>query len=101
MRRTTDYDEQLSQELRDPEFAREFLLTLIEGDEGLNVENALRHMIQRMGVKEASELTGMAAPNIVAFLKGNRHPKRETLDKLLRPFGLRTKTIIEDVREAS
>lgn len=95
MRRTISYDEQLSRRLRNPKYAQGFILALLEHPDELSVEEALRHTIERMGVKECSELTGVAAPDIVAFIKGRRKLKPETLDKLLKPFGLRTKIVLE------
>jgi len=91
MRRTNSYDKQLSQRLKDPKYAQGFLLALLEHPDGLSVEEALRHTIERMGVKEFSGLSGFPPSNIVDFLKGRRQCKPDTLDKMLRPFQLRTK----------
>ena len=66
-------------------------------EDGLNVEEALRHTIQRMGVKEFSEVSGIPSPNIVDFLKDRRRPKPETLDLYLHPFHLRIKMDLEKV----
>jgi hypothetical protein len=95
VRRTNSYDEDLSKRLRNPKYAREFILGMMDGSDGLSVEDALRHTIQRMGIKEFAELVKMPSPNIVAFIKGRRHHKSATLDHLLKPFKLRTKLILE------
>src|SRR4051812_48372636 len=60
MNRASSYDEDLSAKLQDPKFAQSFLMGLMEGEEGLSIEDALRHTIKRMGVKEFSEATGVA-----------------------------------------
>ena len=67
----------------------------MEGEEALSAEDALRETISRMGVKEFSELAGVAPSNVVDFLRGKRNPKPETLDTYLRPFGLKTKIVLE------
>ena len=95
MRRTKTYSEELSRRLRKPSYAQEFLASLMEGPEGLSAEDALRQTIGIMGVKEFSKLAGVSAPNIVAFVKGRRNLKPESLDQLLKPFKLRTRIVFE------
>lgn len=73
MRRTRNYDEDLSNQLRDPEFAKAFILGLMEGDEGMSLENALRHTIEVMGIKKFCKLarskrvSNFHEPNIANF----------------------------------
>jgi hypothetical protein len=95
--RTNTFNEQLSQKLQNPKYAREFILGLMEGPEGLSAEDALREAIKGMGVKEFSMLSKVPAPNIVAFVKGRRHPKIETFDQMLKVFKLRAKVVLEQV----
>lgn len=95
MRRTKSFNEELSARLHRPGYAREFLLGLMEGPDGFSSEEALRKMIEVMGVKEFSKLTKVAPSNLVAFVKRRRNLKAETLDQLLKPFGLRTRIIFE------
>ena len=95
MYRNKSFDERLSKELKSPKFAREFIVGLMEGEDGLSLEEALRHTIARMGVKEFCDRAKVALPNVVNFIKGKRKPKPETLDVLLRPFGLKTKIVLE------
>ena len=97
MNRSKSYDQELSEKLKNPHFAQNFLLTLMEGEDGLSVEEALKHAIERMGVKEFSEASGIPSPNIVDFLKDRRRPKPETLDLYLHPFHLRIKIELEKV----
>jgi hypothetical protein len=95
MFRNKFYDEELSEELQDMEFAQGFLLTLMEGDEGLTLGHALKHTIERMGIKEYSKISKIPAPHVVSFIKGRRKLKPETLDAFLKPFGLKTKVVAE------
>ena len=97
MHRSKSYDQELSEKLRNSRFAQSFLLSLMEGEDGLTVEKALKHVIQRMGIKEFSEASGIPCPNIVDFLKNRRYPKLETLDRYLQPFNLRIKMELEKV----
>lgn len=95
MRRTKNYNEELSDRLRRPTYAQEFLAGLMEGSDGLSAEDALRKMVEIMGIKEFSALTHVAPSNLVAFLKGRRKLKSETLDQLVKPFRLRTRIVFE------
>jgi hypothetical protein len=95
MFRNKTHDEQLSLELKNPVFAREFLLAQTEGEDGLTVDEALRYMISKMGVKEFSEMAKVEPNNVSAFVQKKRDPKPGTLDIYLKPFGLKTKLIVE------
>ena len=75
----------------------EFFLGLIEGEEGLSIEEAIIHTIRRMGVKEFSKMSGIHEKSISRLINGRTTPSRETLDQCLEPFGLRTKVILEKV----
>jgi hypothetical protein len=59
-------------------------------EEPLMVEDPLKIVIQRMGVSEFSKFVEAAPQNTDKFFKGKRKPKRETLDRFLKPFGLKT-----------
>ena len=95
MYRNSSYDEDLSKELLNSEFAQGFLLTLMEGEEGLSLAAALRHTIERMGVKELCTKAKMRMQNVNDFIKGRRKPKPDSLDAFLKPFGLRTRIVVE------
>jgi len=95
MYRNKSFDEHLAKELKSSKFAGGFLLDLMDGDDGFTLEEALRQTIQRMGVKEFCVKARLDMPNVMKFLKGTRKLKPETLDVFLKPFGLRTKLIVE------
>jgi len=102
MRRFRNYDELISERIiKSKKYRHSFLIGLMEeidGEKGLSLEEALKVIIQTMGVKEFAKLTHQAPSNIVDFLKGRRHPKQSTLDNYLRPFGL--KTVLHVVKAA-
>jgi DNA-binding phage protein len=95
MYRNSSYDEDLAQELKDPEFAQSFLLDLIKGDDGISLEEALRVTIQKMGVAEYCTRARLSKQYVNSFLRAKRNPKQETLDIFLKPFRLRTKVVVE------
>lgn len=101
MRRCKSYDEKLAEDLQNAKAAQVFLLGLMEEPEGLSLEDALRHTIQRMGIKEFCKKAKTTYPNVVAFVTGRRKVKPETLDQYLKPFGLKTKITAEKVSKAS
>ena len=86
-RRSRDWNEGLAMDLQDPAFAREFLLAAI--DEGVALQTALGKVVRAMGVKEFSVLTGLASPNVLRAVNPRHNPTQETLNRLLKPLGLK------------
>lgn len=86
-RRSEDWNVGLAQDLRDPEFAREFLLGAVE--EAVPVQVALGKVIRAMGVKEFAAKVRMASPNVLRAINPRHNPTQDTLNRLLRPFRLR------------
>ena len=97
MFRHGSYVEKLAEELQDLDFAREYLLSLMEGEEGMSLFDALAHTIRRMGIKEFSDISGINTKSISRMLNSSSIPKIETFDQYLAPFGLRTKIETEEV----
>lgn len=92
-RRSESFDRFVSEKMQNIDYAKETLLTSIEEfDE--SVEEALKYTIQKMGIKEFSELAGIPIQNISQFIKGKRKLKVETLDKYLSVFKLKYKIIV-------
>ena len=85
-RRSRDWNEGLARDLQDPAFAREFLLAAAE--EGVPLREALAKVIRAVGVKEFSLKIGMASPNLLRAIRPRHNPTQETLNRLLKPFGL-------------
>jgi DNA-binding phage protein len=86
-RRSRDWEAGLAQDLRDPAFAREFLLAAI--DEGVAVQLALGKVVRAMGVKEFAAIVRIASPNVLRAINPRHNPTQHTIDRLLKPFGLR------------
>lgn len=97
MYRDSSYEIKLAKELQDPEFAKEFLLGLMEGEEGLPLLVALKHTIWSFGIKEFSQKSGVPEKSISRMLHSKTIPKFETLNEYLAPFGLKVKIALEDV----
>ena len=86
-RRSRDWNKDLAHDLRDAEFAREFLLAAI--DEGVSVQRALGKVIRAIGVKEFAAKVQTASPNVLRAIHPRHNPTQDTLNRLLRPFRLR------------
>ena len=86
-RRTKDWNVGLARQLRDPAFARAFLMASL--DEGIPLQEALGKVIRAMGVKEFAARTRIASSNLLRALSPRHNPSHATIDRLLKPFGLR------------
>jgi DNA-binding phage protein len=86
-RRSRDWNEGLAEDLQDPEFARAFLTSAVE--DGVPLKVALGKVIRATGVKEFSKTVGMPSPNVLRAIHPRHNPTQETLERLLKPFGLR------------
>lgn len=99
MHRSNSYNERFSKEIRNPKYAQSYISELLRNkDEPLELEEVLRLMAQKMGTTEFAEFVGERVQNIDKFIKGDRHPKLETLNKFLRPFGLETALVVKPAR---
>ena len=97
MYRHGSYDELLSKKLKNPEFAKGFLQSLTEDDDGFSLLDALKHTIRRMGITEFSQVSGIPEKSISRMLNSESIPKLETLDKYCAPFGLKVSLTLENV----
>ena len=86
-RRSKDWNEGLAEDLRNADFARQFLAAAVE--DGIPLKTALAKVIRARGVKEFAEQVGMPSPNVLRAINPKHNPTQETLERLLRPFGLR------------
>jgi DNA-binding phage protein len=86
-RRSRDWNEGLAEDLKDPAFAREFLAAAVE--DGVPLQQALGKVIRATGVKEFAALVDMPSPNLLRAIHSRHNPTQETLERLLKPFGLR------------
>jgi DNA-binding phage protein len=98
MHRNNAYNEELAKQLEDQEFAREYFLALVEGDEEpISIEEALRMVIPQMGVAEHCRTISKSKTDVDKFLRGERNLKRDTLNEYLKPFDLVAKLVLEKV----
>jgi len=86
-KRSVDWNEGLAEDLRDPEFAKVFLLAAVA--DGVAVQDALAKVIRAMGVKEYAALTGIASSNVLRSIRPKHNPTQNTLNRLLKPLGLK------------
>ena len=96
-KRSRDWNEGLARDLQNPAFAREFLVAAIQ--EGISLQQALGKVIRAAGVKEFAARAGVASPNVLRAINPRHNPTQETLNRLLRPLGLRLSlALIEETR---
>ena len=93
-RRSSDWNIGLAEDLRNQEFAREFLLAAI--DEGVPLQVALAKVVRAMGVKEFAAKVHMASPNLLRTLNPRHNPTQSTLNRLLKPFRIKLSLALID-----
>jgi DNA-binding phage protein len=86
-RRTRDWNKGLANDFKDTTFVRAFINAAL--DEGIPIQQVLRKLVDVVGLKETSKKTKMPSPNIVRVLNPKHNPTLETLNRILRPFGLK------------
>lgn len=84
--RSRDWNEHISKELKDLDYAHTFLAELL--DEGDDLQTALGRLIRLYGVKEYAQLVKMDAPAVQRAIHPNHNPTKQTLEKLLAPLKL-------------
>lgn len=97
-RRSQPSNPGLSPDLRDHNFAREFLLAAL--DQGLAVQPALGKVIHATGVRAFAATVGMAASSVRHAIAPRRSPSVATLNRLLAPFELQLAVASADHRRA-
>lgn len=85
-KRSRDWNESLAEDLRDLEFAQEFLMAALE--EGISLQIALGKVIRTYGVKEYAKKIKMASSNVLRAINPKHNPTQSTLNRLLKPLGL-------------
>jgi DNA-binding phage protein len=85
-RRSRDWNEGLAEDLRDPAFAREFIVAALE--EGISLQEALGKVVRAYGIKEYAAEANIAAPNLMRAINPKSNPTQQTLERLLAPLEL-------------
>ena len=86
VRRSKNWNEGLAEDLKDRDFAKEFIMASLE--EGISLQVTLGKVLRAYGVKEFAKLTKIAGPNLLRAVNPKHNPTQETLDRMLRPFSL-------------
>lgn len=86
-RRSRDWNDQLAKDLRNREFASEFVLSLL--DEGFTLKQALAKTIRAYGIKEFSKRAKMPNSNLSRAIRPSYNPSQKLLERLLKPLGLK------------
>jgi DNA-binding phage protein len=74
--------------LRDPEYAREYLLAAIE--DGANLQQALADVVRAAGTtRYAGWAKKLERSNILRIVRKGSNPTMKTIERLLEPLGLR------------
>jgi len=93
-RRTRDWNKGLANDFKDTAFVRAFVNAAL--DEGVPIQQVLRKVVDAVGLKETSKKTKIPSPNLLRALNPKHNPTLETLNRILRPFGLKLSvTMIE------
>jgi DNA-binding phage protein len=95
MRRAKTYNQLVAETLKSRKAVQEYLLGLMEDEDELSAEDALKIVISHMGITEFSEMARLQRTNVNAFVTGKRKLKPETLETYLKPFGIRARLIFE------
>lgn len=85
-RRSADWNAGLARDLRNKEFAQEFIQACLE--EGLSLQQALAKVVRAYGVKEFATKANLPSSNLLRAISPGYNPTVETLTLLLKPFGL-------------
>ena len=86
-RRAKDWNEGLAKDLQDSGFAKKFIQAAL--DEGLPIQEVIGKVIRAYGIKEFSKRTKISSPNLLRAIDPKHNPTQETINRLLKPFGLR------------
>ncbi len=86
-RRSRDWNRGLARDLRNPEFARRFILAAVE--EGIPLHQVVGKVIRAAGVKEFAARVRMDGPHLSRAIHPRHTPNQDILNRLLRPFRLK------------
>lgn len=98
MKSSDSFRKDFTENMKDQEFAKAYILSLMEGDdEPMSLEEALRFTIIQIGSSAFANMVGTRPQTIDKFISEERSPKSETLDQWLKPFGLKTVLNVTEV----
>lgn len=90
-KRTKDFSEMLYEDLRDSEFALQFLTAFLDDPEASEADflRGLFHVVSANGLRGIAEAKDMSATSLYKALSGQRSPQLKTITRLLDALGLR------------
>ena len=86
-KRSKDWNEGLAEDLRSPLVVQEFVQAAL--DEGISLQEVLGKIVRSYGVKEYAERAQMASSNLLRAVDPAHNPTQATLNKVLKPIGLK------------
>ena len=89
MYKTQDFNEHLSEHLKNAQYRKEYLQLIkpFDSEEGLGLMNALKDIINTMGVTEFAKICDMECSAVSRFLSQEVTPKVDTLNRrYLKPY---------------
>lgn len=84
--RSRDWNEGLAEDLKDPEFASQFVQACL--DEGIPENEVVAKLVKAYGIAELSRETHIASPNILRIARDPEKARLNTVNRLLKPLGL-------------
>jgi probable addiction module antidote protein len=95
--RLKNHKADLLKRLRDPEYAAEYLAQVLAEKDSAAFLIALRDVVEaRGGVGALAGRVGLKRPSLYKILSKNGNPTLETLQEILKPFGLRVSVALEE-----
>ena len=86
-RRSADWNNGLAKDLKNLEFAQQFIQASLE--EGISLQAVLAKVIRAYGVKEFAAKVKLPSSNLVRAITPQYNPTLDTLNRLLKPFALK------------
>jgi DNA-binding phage protein len=93
-RASRDWEQGLAHDLRDPEFARRFILAAVE--DGIPIQQAIGKVIRLAGVKEFAAKVRLDHSQVSRAIHPRHSPNQDMINRLLRPFRLKLSLVLLD-----
>jgi len=84
--RHADWNEGLSRDLKNRDFAARFVAQCLK--EGIPHDLIISKLAKAYGLVELSKKAKVASPNIVRITRSPKKARWQTIDRILKPFGL-------------
>ena len=98
-KRNPTYSEYMAEEMRNTEFAQEFILTSVK--EGDSIEQAVRRAVENTGLKEFSQKSGIDFDYLASFVRGKKRLSQKRLEYFLAVFDLQLTVARKPRRKAA